>query len=61
MSVAKVVVRAYDFLNKNEDIICIKAYDDNADIVLSRFKKGDRITFIGIVRENYVEIYEIEL
>ena len=42
--------------DNRKDYIIAKAYNEKADYIASRYKNGNNITFIGEMRENYIEI-----
>ena len=45
--------------DNKKDYIIAKAYNEKADYIASRYKNGNNITFIGEMRENYIEIKTI--
>ena len=61
VSIVKLVIEVCDYINKRRDYVFAKAYDDNADFIFSRYNKNDKIAFCGELKENCIEIREIEL
>ena len=55
LSVITLYIVVTDNDNRKNYIIA-KAYNDKADYIVSRYKNGNNITFIGEMRENYIEI-----
>lgn len=45
---------------KSNDKIVARAYDEKADIIYQNYKKGDCIAFEGKIRNEYLEVNEIE-
>ncbi len=60
VSVAKFIIETSDNTNKKINYIFAKAYDKIADTIFSNYNKNDRLVFSGTLKENYVEIIEID-
>ena len=48
------------FIGVDKNIIKIKAYDEIADYIYSRFNINDRISIYGSFKKNEVNVIEIE-